>query len=193
MVCETLQNVLAKFQPLCHKIVAAEAQGEEDQDKISAMIAMVWDEMPKLISKQELMDMDSGGSTGSSPYGKGKGKGAGKGAGKGGKGRGRGGAARGNRVEDMLNRDDEDPNGEGRDRRQLFWQFSAQGRCGYGKDCRFRHEHTEAEGTAARRAASASGDEQEEELELLRKFYIQHTTPEGGNNNEVAVARRLSV
>ena len=31
MVCETLQNVLAKFQPLCHKIVAAESQGEEDQ------------------------------------------------------------------------------------------------------------------------------------------------------------------
>ena len=70
MVCETLQNVLAKFQPLCHKIVAAGSQGEEDQDKISAMIAMVWNEMPKLISKQELMDMDSGGSTGSSSYAK---------------------------------------------------------------------------------------------------------------------------
>ena len=46
MVCETMQNVLAKFQPLCHKIVAAASKGEEDQDKISAMIAMVWDEMP---------------------------------------------------------------------------------------------------------------------------------------------------
>ena len=148
---------------------------------------MVWNEMPtrKLISKQELMDMDSGGSTGSSPYGKGKGKGAGKGAGKGGKGRGRGGAARGNRVEDWLNKGDED-------RKPICWQFSAHGRCDYGKDCRFRHEQGEAEGTAARRAASVSGDEQEEELELLRKFYIQHTTSEGGNNNEVAVARRLS-
>ena len=83
MVCETLQNVLAKFQPLCHKVVAAESKATEEQEKISAMIAVVWDEMPKLISKQELMDMDSGGSPYSSSSG--KGRGAGKGAGKGGK------------------------------------------------------------------------------------------------------------
>ena len=48
---------------------------------------------------------------------------------------------------------------------------------GYGKDCRYRHEQTEAEGTAARRAESASGDGQDEELELLRRFYIKHSGP----------------
>ena len=100
------------MQPLCHKVVAAQGKATEEQEKISAMIAVVWDEMPKLISKQELMDMDSGGSPPS-----GKGKGAGKGAGKGGKGKGKGGA-RGMRVDDMINKENGGPSGEGRDRKQ---------------------------------------------------------------------------
>ena len=188
MVCETLQNVLAKFQPLCHKVVAAESKANEEQEKISAMIAIVWDELPKLVSKQELMDMDSGGSQ----NGKGKGKGTGKGNGKGGKGKGKGGG-RGMRVDDMLNKESGDPSGDWRDRKPLCWQFAAHGKCGYGANCRFKHEQVEAEGTAARRAEAAGDDGCNEELELLRRFYIKHSGGStGGDTKEVAVARRLS-
>merc|ERR1711924_450296 len=90
----------------------------EEQEKISAMIAIVWDELPKLVSKQELMDMDSGGSQ----NGKGKGKGTGKGNGKGGKGKGKGGG-RGMRVDDMLNKESGDTSGDWRDRKPLSFPF----------------------------------------------------------------------
>ena len=94
------------------------------------------------------------------------------------------------RIDDMLNKENGGPSGEGRDRKQACWQFAAHGKCGYGANCRFKHEQVEAEGNAARRAEAASEDGRDEELELLRRFYIKHSG--GGDTKEVAVARRLS-